>query len=85
MAHIILASGEHINRHTWDEIEEELRSRQFTVYETQEEWRQDICARALHNTGEELDDFGSSYSFLWELSRAQWINVVPSPNRRIGQ
>lgn len=80
---VILHTGATIDENTWDLVEQELINRQFQTYETREDWRKDVCERALHHTGEELDDFGTAYSFMWELSRAQWVNVVPSPDRRL--
>lgn len=75
MAAVILTSGERVQRETWEDVEKELQFRQFEAYPTTEAWREDACNRALHQTGEELDSFGSSLEFMWELSRAQWLEV----------
>ena len=75
MAAVILKSGERIERESWEQIEEELQSRQFKDYNSSSEFRADMCEKALSFTGEELDDFGSSYDLMWEFSRAGWLNV----------
>lgn len=76
---VVLVSGERIIRESWEEIEEYLRQRQFQVYPSLEEWRENIVQRALHLTGEELESWGSSLDFLWELSRAQWLEICIPP------
>lgn len=66
-------NGEIDHADTWEEIERRVQKVQWEDYDSQDEFREDMARRAMYWSGLEIDTFGTSEQFVWELERAQML------------
>lgn len=83
VAKIRFADGLTLTAETWEEIEDKLRTTQFIEFPDQMSFRRAMEDRISTQMGEEIQIDGTSKDFLYELSRAQLLDVIEGPKSAV--
>ena len=70
--------------HSWDELEDLVRSQQWDSYSA-EGFRAEMEARALNWSGTDIRTDGTSEDFFREMERAHLLTIVPVTTISISQ
>lgn len=81
MAKIKFPDGQTLEAPTWEELEDRLRLMQFEDYSDQTSFREAMQRRAEVWSDTEIMINGDSQDFMYELSRAQLLDVIPDFNQ----